>query len=83
MASNKFLDGIDIASVITKTAGAEAPQLGPQSLQKEASAQEVFGQLCKVADDGARAAVVDWARQHPELAPIAIGQLMLHLSPNA
>lgn len=51
-------------------------------LQKEASAEAVWTTLCKVANDGARSAVVEWAKQNPELAPIALGKLMGHLASN-
>ena len=69
MEGNKFLEGIDI-----------------KPLQKSASEAvnraEVWTTLCKVANDGAQSAVVEWAKQNPELAPIALGKLMGHIASN-
>lgn len=80
MATNKFLDGIvNPETLISKTASA-APA-APAATQENAA--EVFGQLCKVANAGAQAAVVEWAKQNPDLAPTALGQLMAHFATNA
>jgi hypothetical protein len=77
MEGNKFLEGIDIKP-LQKSASAVVDQ----TIQKEASAAEVWTTLCKVANDGAQSAVVEWAKQNPELAPIALGKLMGHIASN-
>ena len=77
MEGNKFLEGIDI-----KPLQKSASEAVNRAIQKEASAAEVWTTLCKVANDGAQSAVVEWAKQNPELAPIALGQLMGHIASN-